>query len=360
MKSLAGAVDKAGHNWVFYTLVKWLYIIKVRQQERIMIGMKDIAAAAGVSVSTVSNALNNKPNVGEAVRIRIVKLCDEMNYRPRSETRNLSSGRNRTILFDFSDFDRCFYLKLIEGINDYAGDNGYDLLMCTAKSCEKYIRNGLTDGCIILDDRMGNETIRHAAQKRYPFVLLDRILPEAPIKSLVINNYTAMTELLEGLLQRGYRDFAFIGGPEYTNDTRERFEAYTDVLSKHGIPIRRDTYFSGDYSEASGYQAVTILLLAEKPPEVLVCANDNMAIGVIRALTERGCRVPEDVAVTGFDNGERAEALGLTTVAVPNYERGYLAARSLIENINGKNNFEPLRISATVIWRKTVSDRKTV
>ncbi|GHV24944.1 LacI family transcriptional regulator [Spirochaetia bacterium] len=320
-----------------------------------MIGIKDIAAAAGVSVSTVSNALNNKPNVGETVRIRILRLCDEMGYRPRSELRNLFAGRNRTILFNFSDFDRCFYLKLIEGINDYAGDNGYDLLMCTAKSCEKYIRNGFTDGCIILDDRMGNETIRHAARKRYPVVLLDRILPEAPIKSLVINNYTAMTELLEGLLHRGYRDFAFIGGPEYSGDTRERFQAYTEVLTKHRIPIRRENYFSGDYSEASGYQAV--LLLAGGLPEVLVCANDNMAIGVIRALSERGCHVPEDVAVTGFDNGERAEALGLTTVAVPNYERGYLAARSLIENINGKNNFEPLRISATVIWRKTVSRR---
>ncbi|GHV77206.1 LacI family transcriptional regulator [Spirochaetia bacterium] len=322
-----------------------------------MIGIKDIAAAAGVSVSTVSNALNNKPNVGEVVRARIVQLCNEMNYRPRAEMRSLTSGRNRTILFNFSDFDRCFYLKLIEGINDYAGDNGYDLLMCTAKSCEKYIRNGLTDGCIILDDRMGNETIRHAARKRYPLVLLDRILPDSPVKSLVINNYTAMTELLEGLLQRGYRDFAFIGGSEYSGDTRERFQAYTDVLSKHHIPLRRENYFSGDYSEASGYQAVTILHLAGRLPEILVCANDNMAIGVIRALAERGCQVPEDVAVTGFDNSERAEALGLTTVAVPNYERGYLAARSLIENINGKNNFDPLRISATVIWRKTVSRR---
>jgi LacI family transcriptional regulator len=322
-----------------------------------MIGIKDIAAAAGVSISTVSNALNNKPNVGEAVRVRILQLCDEMNYRPRPEMRSLKSGRNRTILFNFSDFDRCFYLKLIKGINDYAGDNGYDLLMCTAKSCEKYIRNGLTDGCIILDDSVGNETIRHAARKQYPLVLLDRILPDFPIKSLVINNHTAMTELLEGLVRRGYREFAFIGGPEYSDDTRERFQAYTDVLSKRRIPIHRENYFSGDYSEASGYQAVTILLLAGKPPEVLVCANDNMAIGVIRALVERGYQVPEDVAVTGFDNGERAEALGLTTVAVPNYERGYLAARSLIENINGKNNFEPLRISATVIWRKTVSQR---
>jgi LacI family transcriptional regulator len=321
-----------------------------------MIGIKDIAAAVGVSVSTVSNVLNNKPNVGEATRLQVMKFCDEMNYLPKAASKNRKPGRNRTILFAFSDFDRCCYLKVIEGINDYAGDNGYDLLICTAKPCEKYIRNGLTDGCIILDRQMRTEILRQAARERYPLVLLDRILPDSQTKSLVVNNHSAMTELMEGLVERGYRDFGFIGGPEYTDDTRERYQAYTDTLAKHSLSQFRENYFSGDYREGSGYQAVNILLLTGKPPEILVCACDNLAIGVIRALRERGYRVPEDVAVTGFDNCEQAEHLGLTTVAVPNYERGYLAARSLIDNINGKNNCEPLRISASVRWRRTVEN----
>jgi LacI family transcriptional regulator len=322
----------------------------------IMSGIKDIAAAAGVSVSTVSNVLNNKPNVGAVTRTLVLKLCQEMNYVSKAALGKYQSGRNRTILFNFSDFDRCFYLKIIEGINDYAGDNGYDLLTCTTRTCEKYLHNGLTDGCIILDRRMENDTIRKAARSGYPLVLLDRILPDSNIKSLVVNNYEVMTELMEGLVKRGYRNFAFVGGPEYLGDTRERFQAYTDVLAKHGLSHLKEIYFSGDYQEGNGYQALTILLLGGKLPEILVCANDNMASGVIRALEERGYRVPEDVAVTGFDNSERSEALGLTTVAVPNYERGYLAARTLIENINGKKNFEPQRISASVKWRKTVEE----
>jgi LacI family transcriptional regulator len=96
---------------------------------------------------------------------------------------------------------------------------------------------------------------------------------------------------------------------------------------------------------------------APELPEIFVCANDNMAIGAINALHERAYRIPDDVAVTGFDNCERAEMLGLTTVAVPDYERGYLAASFLIENIKGRKNFEPVKLTAAVEWRRSVESR---
>jgi LacI family transcriptional regulator len=322
----------------------------------VMIGIKDIAAAAGVSASTVSNVMNNKPNVGEETRTLVLKLCEEMDYTPSSGIRGLRSKNTKTILFDFSDFDRSNYLKIIEGISDYTGEHGYDLIISTAKSCEKYMRYGFTDGCIILDSRMKNETLQRVVRERYPLVVLDRILPVPYVKSLMVNSYHPMVELMDGVVKRGYRDFAFIGGPENTDETKERFQAFRETLARNNITFHRENYFSGDYREQSGSQAVNILMLAGDLPEILVCANDNMAIGAIKTLRERGYRVPEDVAVTGFDNCEQAEPLGLTTVAVPDYERGYLAARSLIENINGKNNFDPLRISASVTWRKTVEE----
>jgi LacI family transcriptional regulator len=316
--------------------------------------IKDIAAAAGVSISTVSNVMNRRPNVGEETRQMVTRLCHEMNYVPNGAGKRLKSKQSNTILFNFSDFDRSFYLKIIEGINDYAGSHGWDLMICTTKSCEKYMRNNLTDGCIILDDRMQNETLDRAANKDYPVVVLDRHISHPYIKSILVNNYDPMGEMVEKIAAWGYRKFAFIAGPEHTDDTRERFQAFKDVLSSHDIPFHRENFFAGDYREKSGYQAVHILLLAAELPEILICANDNMALGAINALKERGYRVPEDVAVTGFDNCERAEAAGLTTVAIPNYERGFIAARSLIENISGKNNFEPMKIPAEIVWRKSV------
>ena len=318
-----------------------------------MSNIKDVAAAAGVSISTVSNVMNRRPNVGEETRRLVTRLCQEMNYVPNGAGKRLKSKQSNTILFNFSDFDRSFYLKIIEGINDYAGSHGWDLMICTTKSCEKYMRNNLTDGCIILDERMRNETLTRAANNNYPIVILDRHITHPHIKSILVNNYDPMEEMMEKIVTRGYRKFAFIAGPEHTDDTRERFQAFKDVLTRHDIPFHRENFFVGDYREKSGYQAVHILLLAAELPEILICANDNMALGAISALRERGYRVPEDVAVTGFDNCERAEAEGLTTVAIPNYERGFIAARSLIENISGKNNFEPMKIPAKVIWRKS-------
>jgi LacI family transcriptional regulator len=319
-----------------------------------MTTIKDIAAAAGVSISTVSNVMNHKSNVGQETKERILRICQEMHYIPNAAGKSLKTGESNTILFNFSDFDRTFYLKIIEGINDYAGAAGYDLMICTTKSCEKYMYNRLTDGCIILDGRMEDKTLQRAATEQYPIVVLDRVLPNPYIKSLVVNNYDPMTELVEGIVERGYRTFAFIGGIEHTDDNKERFQAFIDVLTRHRIPFHREHYFSGDYREQSGYQAAKVFMSAPELPEIFVCANDNMAIGAMNALHERGYRIPDDVALTGFDNCERAGMVGLTTVTVPDYERGYLAASFLIENIRGKNNFEPTKLTAVVDWRESV------
>lgn len=322
-----------------------------------MAGIREIAMAAGVSISTVSNVLNGKSNVGEKTRRLVQRLCGEMNYVPNVAGKGLKAKENRTILFNFSDFDRSFYLKIIEGIHDYAGENGYDLMICTTKSCEKYMRSSLTSGCIILDERMKNDVLSRAAAFQYPIVVLDRILPHPYIKSVVVNNYEPMAQLVREIAGRGYRKFAFVGGPSHTDDNRERFAAFQAVLKENSIPFSREHYFSGDYREKSGCQAARIFLSTGELPEIFVCANDNMAIGVIKVLKGEGYRVPEDVAVTGFDNCELAESIGLTTVHIPNYERGYLAARSLIENIEGRNNFDPIMISASVNWGKTL-DKK--
>jgi len=322
------------------------------------IGIRDIASAAGVSISTVSNVMNNRHNVGEETRQRVLQLCKEMNYVPNAAGKSLKSGTSKTILFSFSEFGRSFYLKIIEGINDYVSSAGYDLMICTTRSCEKYMRNNnLSDGCIVLDAQIKSETLMRAAGEFYPIVVLDRPMQSPFIKSVIVNNYIAMTSLMTEIVARGYRHFAFIGGPEHTDDAKERFQAFQDVLAEHGISFNQEYYFSGNYRNESGYRGARIFLMGRKPPEIIVCANDSMAIGAIKALEEAGLKIPNDVAVTGFDDVDEAATAKLTTIKIPNYERGYLAAHSLIENINGKKNAETLKIPASVVWRDTVSSR---
>ncbi len=323
-----------------------------------MVGIKDIARQAGVSVSTVSNVLNNKKNVGEDTRDKILKICEELSYYPNMAGKGLKSGKPNTILFNFSDFDRSFYLKIINGISDYVNDNDFDLIICTDKSCEKYMNNSLTSGSIILDKKMKDEVLNRIAAENYPIVVLDRILENPWIKSVVVNNYEPMYELIQGVIDRGYKSFGFVGGPEETADNKERYRAFRDALAANHIEFQQKSYFAGNYREKSGYTAAKILMLSRELPDCLVCANDNMAIGAMKAFRENGLRVPKDIAVTGFDNCDLAEAMGLTTVSIPNYERGYIAARYLIENIRGQKNVETFKIEAKIIFRDSVGKKE--
>lgn len=322
-----------------------------------MAGIRDVAKAAGVSISTVSNVLNGKRNVGDETKEKVMRICEELSYYPNMAGKTLKKGNSKTILFNFSDFDRTFFLKIINGISDYANEHDYDFIISTSKSCEKYMRSTLTAGCISLDSKMSNETLLRAASENYPIVVLDRMLHNPYIKTIVTNNYDPMSQLIQRVVDCGYRKFAFIGGIESTDDNKERYKAFRDVLEKNHISFKRENYYAGDYREKSGYRAAKIIMLSERLPEALICANDNMAIGAIKAFRENGIRVPEDIAVTGFDNTDMSRNLELTTVDVPNYERGYLAAQYLVENIEGKRNVELFRISAQVKWRKTVGSK---
>jgi LacI family transcriptional regulator len=136
-------------------------------------------------------------------------------------------------------------------------------------------------------------------------------------------------------------------------DNKERFAGFADTLARSGIAFDQKHYYHGNYRENSGYQAAKLMLLSNDLPEILICANDNMAIGAIRAFEENRLRVPEDIAVTGFDDSDTAAVAGLTTISIPRYETGYLAAKKLLEMIQGTSVKEPFKIGAEIKWRRS-------
>jgi LacI family transcriptional regulator len=259
------------------------------------------------------------------------------------------------LLFTFSDFDRSFYLEVIHGIHDYADAHDYDLLICTGRVCEKYMHPAMTSGCIALDGKLPSEILDRKAAADYPIVVLDRILDNPYVKSILVNNYDPMYSLVDSLAKRGFTRFSFLGGIENTADNRERYQAFLDALEGNGITFTRDGYIAGDWHENSGIRAAQILLLTESRPQVLVCANDNMAMGAIRTFNANGLVVGRDISVTGFDNNAIAEYNGITTIDIPDYERGYLAAQALVGNIEGEMNKETFRITAKLIERTSVA-----
>lgn len=320
-----------------------------------MIGLKEIAKLAGVSISTVSNVLNGRKNVGPETREKILQICSEHGYYPQTAAKKAKPEANRTIVFVFSDFDRDFYLKIIHGMSDCLTENGYDFIVCTNKSSANFLRESFASGAIVLDGSMTDEQIAAAATPDLPVVMMDRILADERVnaKSVVVDNYPVMSDMVQALVDKGYRKFGFIGGLSFTLDNKERFAGFTDTLARNGIAFDQKHYYHGNYREKSGYQAAKLMLLSNDLPEVLVCASDNMAIGAIRAFEEQRIRVPDDIAIAGFDDSDTAAVAGLTTISIPRYETGYLAAKKLLEMIQGTESKEPFKIGASIKWRRT-------
>lgn len=324
-----------------------------------MVRIKEIAKLANVSVSTVSNVLNGRKNVGEATRERILQISAELGYDFNKVKKSAADIKSKTVVFIFSDFDREFYLKIINGISDCLTENGYDLIICTNKSSSAFMNSSFASGVISLDGSMADEAFISVAKQGLPVVLMDRVISHehANTKSVIVDNYPAMCELVQALVDKGFSRFGFLGGLEFTLDNKERFAAFCDTLAANAIDFDRRNYYRGNYREESGYQAAKIMILGGALPEVLVCASDSMALGAIKAFEENGIRVPEDISVTGFDGSEAASIAELTTISIPRYESGYLAARELLGMIKGTAGREPFKIGAELRWRKTVKEQ---
>lgn len=318
-----------------------------------MVGIKEIASLAGVSAATVSNVLNDRPNVGKETREKVLRICRENSFYPDITGKNLKVGKPKAILFTFSDFNRSFYLEVIHGIHDYAYAHDYDLLISTGRLSEKYMHSRITSGCIALDSKLPSEVVKNRASENYPIVILDRVVDSPFVKSILVNNYDSMYRLVSSLVKAGNKRFAYLGGPETTDDNRERYNAFYEALRDNGIIFRRDGYIAGDWLESSGNRAAQILMLTPNRPQVLVCANDNMALGAIKTFNANGLAVGKDILVTGFDNNIIAEYNNITTIDIPDYERGYLAAQALVQNIEDAINTDTFRINAKVIVRSS-------
>ncbi|MBP3825768.1 MAG: LacI family DNA-binding transcriptional regulator [Butyrivibrio sp.] len=317
-----------------------------------MAGIKEIAERAGVSITTVSNVLNKKKNVGARTREKVLAIAQELGYNHKEQSG--IDGKRRTIIVSFSDFDTLFYLDILHGISDYVSRQGYHILICNGDDLAHYSDPDEVCGCIILSSQILDSQVIAVADKGMPVITLDRELKHPMIKPMIVSNYEGERQLMQKLVDAGFKSFAYLSGQD-TADNKERYTALRDVLRENDISFHRNDFYEGDWREKSGTQAARLIMLRDRMPEVLVCANDMMAIGAIRHFQENGIRVPEDISVCGFDDIIISRYLGLTTVSVPDYERGFLAGQALLNILDGTGDFDTYRIGARVKWRRTAA-----
>lgn len=311
---------------------------------------RQVAQQAGVSRTTVSLVLNEVPDahISPETRERVLDAARCLDYYPDAAARRLASGKTRTIaLVWHRGPDRTYrdavLPGLLEGISRAARRYGYQVLFRPVEVDEpngsymELVRGRHTDGLVLSGPRSDDSHLRTLHKEGFPVVLHGR-LRSVDIPSVDVDNVQGAATAVTHLLALGHRRIGMItNAPLVYAASRQRLEGYQRALREAAIPYREGLVREGNFDEESGYRAINDLLALDAPPRGVFVASDMVAMGALRALHDSGMRVPEDMAVVGFDDITAARFItpGLTTFHVPTFGLGWSAAELLIRIIEG-------------------------
>ncbi|AUW93436.1 MAG: LacI family transcriptional regulator [Sulfobacillus thermosulfidooxidans] len=335
-----------------------------------MATIRDVARAANVSVSTVSLFLSQPHRVSEATRERVSIAVEKLHYRPNGSARDLRTRKTNTIGVFLHNLSGPFYSELIAGVEEVTDTLGLTTIVSGLSKNHlqgslRLLREGRVDGAIVLDPAIESKDLRKYASASLPVVVLDRSL-SANLQSDFVTAVAADHQeggYLAGrhLLEMGYSRFTFIAGPIDSEDSRLRHRGFFRALQEAGVDTMTVPVVHGDFKEQGGAQAMAALLNNGLIPDAVFAANDEMALGVMQTLAQKNLRVPQDIAVMGFDDIRLARYVtpGLSTIHQPMYELGRAAMMQLDRALNGETRIPPIILPTTLVVRgSTVPQEK--
>jgi DNA-binding LacI/PurR family transcriptional regulator len=325
--------------------------------------IRDVARHAKVGVGTVSRVLNDSPLVSEDARRRVHRTIDELGYRRSSTARNLSLGRTQMIGVVAPFFTSASVLERLRGVVDKLRDHGdYDLVLFDVETLAQregafrsFARTDRVDGLLVMSLRPTDEEVESLRREGLPVVLVDVVHPALP--RVVIDDVLGGTMAAEHLLARGHTKIGFVGDEPtpfgFTSSERRR-QGMARALRRAGVRRNGALEQRAPHGRVEARESAERLLNLPDPPTAIFAASDVQAMGVLEAAWGKGLRVPEDLAVIGFDDIEVAEVLGLTTVRQPLRETGARGVDILLSAID-EDGAEPTEELAplTVIVRRT-------
>lgn len=299
--------------------------------------IKDIAKEAGVSISTVSNALNGMGNVGEKTKNRIIELAKEMNYVPNLNAKLLRNRKTNNIGLFIPNVIGQFYYMLIQSMYSVCQREKYSLqiFVCDFERGEKLTTNILSsniDGAVILHEGFEDNQIKLLKDQTMPFVFLDKNICSHNISSILINNEQGIAQSVDYLISSKHKRIAYMRGND-NYDGIHRFKAFKKAMNKYSAEVDENLILFGYFEEAAAYNAIRATFSHRiEFPDAILCENDDMARGCIHALNDLNKRVPEDVSVIGFDDTDFAKYCNppLTTVHSPIKELGEKAVQEIL------------------------------
>ncbi|MCS5491780.1 LacI family DNA-binding transcriptional regulator [Algoriphagus limi] len=328
--------------------------------------MKEIAKKLGVSVSTVSRALKDSPELHEETKRKIVETAKEMNYQPNLLAQSLRISRTKTLGVIVPEITSHFFASCISGIQDFANKRGYNVMICQSnESIDQEIANIKTlvasqvDALMISLSRETNhyEHLFELYNREIPFVLFDRVHEDIPVSKVTFNDAGGAYQVTNHLLETGCRSIVYVSGPEDLYISKKRKEGYLKALREYGIEENPDFIKVTDLTEADNIRIAKEIAAMNPLPDGVFCMIDPLAVDVLTYWKSVGIKVPEQIALAGFTNNPTSGVVEppLTTVSQPGYEMGKLAVSHLLDQLDGLVSDDPISIvlDTTLVPRKS-------
>lgn len=324
--------------------------------------ISDIARKAGVSKTTVSRVLNNRPDVDSDTRNKILSIINDLDYLPSSAAKSLSTGKRNLVGLIVPSLSTFFSLEIIRGVAEGIADTQYELVLYTTSLSEynqkiylRAIRNDLVDGIIIVLPRDQKENYLRSKHE-IPIVAVDYPGVSILNPAITATNQQGSYEATKYLLGLGHKKIGFITGLMDLDCSKQRLLGFETAMEEANLPIDYNFLTNGDFTRASGERIAADWLKREEKPTAIFASNDEMAIGVMNVAESLNISIPVDLSIIGFDDIQEAKLIRppLTTVRQPLFNMGFHAAAGITKLIDGQE-FESLQLETELIVRNTCS-----
>lgn len=329
-----------------------------------MANIRNVAETAGVSVSTVSRIINNSSLISQETRDKVLKVMKEMNYVPNIMARGLSNQQAFTVALlvnidDTKSFDNPFFYEMMHGIETVIYKRGLCLIIANLNTTQnrddmlnRLICEKRTQGVILPSSIMSPQLVNKLKGMKFPFVTIGE--PEG-IKEAIdwvdINNFQGGRQAVDHLLENGYRNIAFIGGSQTELFNKNRLAGYKAALAESGIYYSQEYVQEGSNTKNDGADMMRRLLNLDRRPDAVICSDNILCMGAMKAIKDTGLIIPDDIGVLSFDNFPIAELLEppLTTVDIDVFELGVQTANILFKLIDNPDARQQQSLISTCI-----------
>ncbi|MGE5313222.1 MAG: LacI family DNA-binding transcriptional regulator [Acidobacteriota bacterium] len=333
----------------------------------------DIAREAHVGIGTVSRVFNNRPNVSDDTRSKILAVAERMRYQPHASAQALARKHAYTLSVIIPFFTNYFSIEVLKGMQDTLAETGYDILLHGVNNTQQigdFIRRGMkkgrVDGMLFVSMTLPDKYTKLISEQKIPIVLVDTYRPE--FDSIQVKNYEGAFSAAQHLVRLGHQRIGMINANMRSTPAQERYRGFRDALQQSGLAIPDEYVVSSTcekqdgFNKNAGYLAMKELLekTQDRLPTAVFVSSDVQAIGVLSAMEERGLSAPRDIAIVGYDDIELARHFHLTTMHQPMYEMGELAIRRIMHRIQFPDDPPSLEsFTPALVVRESCGGNKT-